>query len=340
MTEHSQQHDADMDKETEQLEDRLFTEFWPAGLKSANASTAASEEDADGRADKTRKLEDGNKGQNRGKGPGQRGQNADPWASWASRPKRTWEKWGGDQDDSSKTKDELAMELKELRECMFQMQRLSLRHEDMLSAIKSEIGYVIFMRMGVPASVVPSIFQAQQAWRSQKESHPEQVTKPMRVALLSCLFREFTSRLESLPQQTRTLENLSKLGRVDLEPLKWHYVKWDANSERLKRDESREPITYEEGCAIVAAIHVLVSNTGPVTRFHPNRKVEENMKGSNMAFSVQLAMFGEEVHQLRLHMAKLTGNAITQIMALSWRPERPDRSQLANAVQRNILAPK
>eukprot|EP00439_Symbiodinium_sp_Y106_P070723 s4608_g12.t1 len=333
--------DAEMERETEQIEDRLFNEYWPSGLRSNPVSTAASEVDEDAsRADKTRKLQDGNKGENRGKGPGRKSQGQDPWATWSGRPQRGWEGWDSN-DNQSKSKDELAAELKELRECMFHLQKLSLRHEDMLGAIRSEIGYVIFMRMGIPASIVPAVFQAQQAWREQKESAPETVTKPKRVALLTCIFREFSARLEKLPQQANTIDNLKKLGWISTDPLKWNYVKWDAKAERLKHDESREPITYEEGCATVAAIQVLVSKTGPVTRFHPNRAVEENMKGDNITFSVQLAMFGEEVQQLREHMLfKLSGNAITQIMAMSWRPERSDRSQLAKEVQRSIMAPK
>ena len=68
------------------------------------------------------------------------------------------------------------------------------------------------MRTGVNASVVPAIFRAQQAWRELKEAEPEKVDKPMRVALLNCIFMEFSERLDKLPQQSHTLENLIKFG--------------------------------------------------------------------------------------------------------------------------------
>ena len=109
--------------------------------------------------------------------------------------------------------------------------------------------------------------------------------------------------------------------------------------ERLKPDETKDPLPYAKGVATVEAVRLLVSRTGPVTRFHPSRGIEEEMKGSNVTFSLQLALFDQGAVQLRGYLQELTNNAITQIMAFAWRPERPGRSQVANGVQKTMQAP-
>ena len=87
------------------------------------------------------------------------------------------------------------------------------------------------------------------------------------------------------------------------------------------------------------AIRVLVSKVGPVSRFHPSRQIEGEMKGNNVTFSMQLSLFDENATQLRKYMAELTGCSITQVMALAWKPEKSGRSALAHQVQRSIPAP-
>ena len=329
-----EQPDATMN-ETDALELKMFQTYFPAGID--QASTVASEGAPGGsdRGQPTPRIGSGNKGQQRGKGPTKE-EEKDPWASWGS-AKRGWQQW--DQEKQTQNREALREEIRQLKESMFQLQRLALRHEDYLGGFRPETSYAVFMRMGVHASVVPAMFRAQQAWRELKEAEPDKVDKPMRVALLNCIFMEFAGRLDKLPQQTGTLENLIKLGWMKQDTLDWYYLRWDPKVERLRQDETREPIPCAKGVATVEAIRLLVSQTGPVTRFHPSRGIEEEMKGSTVTFSLQLALFDPGAVQLRGYLQELANNAITQIMAFAWRPERPGRSQVANGVQKTIQAP-
>ncbi|CAE7938670.1 Pol, partial [Symbiodinium necroappetens] len=197
-------------KETEELELRMFQNYFPAGID--QISTVASEGTLDGsdRGQPTPRLGSGNKGQQRGKGPTPE-EEKDPWANWGS-AKRGWQQW--DQEKQSQiNREALREEIRQLKESMFQLQRLALRHEDYLGGFRPETSYAIFMRMGVHASVVPAIFRAQQAWRELKEAEPEKVDKPMR----------------------------------------------DPKVERLKQDETKEPLPFAKGVATVEAIRLLVS---------------------------------------------------------------------------------
>ncbi|CAE7939773.1 Pol, partial [Symbiodinium necroappetens] len=302
------------------FEDDMFKSYFPAGIEAASTAPSSESGIGEGREHKAAKIGAGQKGQNRGKGSQKED---DSWAGWG-RSKRSfgdsWQQssWEGHDSQDRRSRADLMEEIKELKSSMFQLQRLALRHEDYLGALRPETSYAIFCRIGVPASIVPAVFKAQQAWREQKETDPESLDKPMRVNLLTCVFREFSARLQNFGKQERTQDSMKKLGWISDAPMKWNYLKWDPKAERLKQDTKREGISFEQGVAVVESILVLVQKTGPVTRFHPSRTVEEEMRGSNVTFSMQLALYGEEAHQLRQHMATLTGSSITQLMAMAW----------------------
>eukprot|EP00439_Symbiodinium_sp_Y106_P047613 s3033_g6.t1 len=154
-----------------------------------------------------------------------------------------------------------------------------------------------------------------------------------------CAFRPETSyaifmRLESQPlslagfsSQPSTQETMKKLGWITDDSMDWCYLRCDAKSERLRPDTTREPLPHAKGIATVAAIHLLVSKTGPATRFHPSRKMEETMRGATITFSMQLALFGDEAQQLRQYMYELTSCSIAQLLKGPPAPMWPMRSR-------------
>ena len=60
------------------------------------------------------------------------------------------------------------MAVRDLQNTIFMLQRLLLRHEDFLAALRPELNFVMFARTDVAAAVVPAIYQAQKAWREDK----------------------------------------------------------------------------------------------------------------------------------------------------------------------------
>ena len=73
-----------------------------------------------------------------------------------------------------------------------------------------------------------------------------------------------------------------------------------------------------------------------VSRFHPSRPIEEEMRGKSIAFTLQLAMMSDEARTLRTYLNELSGLAAMQLLAMTMRPEKPGRSALANLIQRAI----
>eukprot|EP00439_Symbiodinium_sp_Y106_P051758 s5093_g6.t3 len=241
--------------------------------------------------------------------------------------------------DTNGTKDEdgsLAKEVENLRECVFALQKLTLRHEDVLSSLKAELSWALFLRVDMKASVVKPLYAMQQEWRDLKKKSPNQLQGPMCVSLVRTLFKEFGKRIEMLPQQTEQLKIVRNLGWMEPEALVWRYVQWGPAAERLKPQIDREGVPLEKVAALIASIQELVAKEGAVRRFHPNRKLEATMGGHNLTFGLQMSICGEASKSIREHLAILSGLAATQLIGMGLRPERPGRSHLANQIQRQI----
>ena len=52
-----------------------------------------------------------------------------------------------------------------MRHLLLQIQKLILRHEDSLNILKSELAYVLFLRLHIHCSAAGSLYQAQSRWR-------------------------------------------------------------------------------------------------------------------------------------------------------------------------------
>ena len=119
MTALNEQVDADMERETEDLEDAMFRYYWPAGAEAHSTAAPSEASDGDTWGKPTPRVGDGNKGQQRGKGP-QREED-DPWASWGrakrGRPGATLKRSG-----QGRSRDEMLEEIAQLRDSVFQIQ--------------------------------------------------------------------------------------------------------------------------------------------------------------------------------------------------------------------------
>ena len=89
----------------------------------------------------------------------------------------SWNKWQSHQRDDD---DVTAM----LRAKIDLLTRLILRHEDSINIWRAECSYVMFVRTGIPGSLVPSLFAAKDEWQRLRKDTPEKVKSPLRCVLL------------------------------------------------------------------------------------------------------------------------------------------------------------
>ena len=118
--------------------------------------------------------------------------------------------------------------------------KLVLRHEDSINIWRAECSFVLFVKTGVPGSLVPALFAAKDEWQRIKTAKPETVKSPMRCVLLSCLVRELHNRLQILQKDTARRESMAKLGwiRDDM----FQRLRWNATSKKVEIDAEGTPI--------------------------------------------------------------------------------------------------
>ena len=180
---------------------------------------------------------------------------------------------------------------RELRDIYYALQltqRLILRHEDSINLLKLECSFVMRMRLNVPSSVVSMLYAAANSWRQIKLAETSKLDRPMRAALLYCLFMELKTRIEAVTDKPEDLERMAKLGWVSKgPPITWCFLAWDAASSKQIVDTSKVPLSQAEVLEHVQTVIRLCPRHHAVARFHPTRPMAEEMKGDSLVFLLQ-----------------------------------------------------
>ena len=323
--------------ETQLEECSFFDKYWPAIAANAASETLEERKGKDEEpASKWPRVEqekgDGRSRDTRGKGRNHQGGHKRHHTSQDSRASQ-WDGWHQHQHDRSR--DAPSYEL------MVQIQRLLLRHEDCLSLIKAEYGFVMFFRIDVPCSVIKPLFAAQKQWRDTKASDPTSLSKPMRTTLMACLVKELRQRVEKLqnPDQKDSQSNLVKMGWLKAaqgEDPCWSFLRLDSVKKAQVVDESREGLPHAKVVSTLAAIDALISIPDTLQRFHPTRPLVAEMSGTVLPFCLQTGMRTDEADRLNTYLRELSHNACTQLIAMSMRPERAQRSALAQLIAKQL----
>ncbi|CAE7666393.1 unnamed protein product [Symbiodinium sp. CCMP2592] len=220
-------------------------------------------------------------------------------------------------------------EIRDLQYSLGLVQRLVLRLEDCAILARIESSFVINFKLNVPASVVPMLFTAAGSWRKQKTEEPATLDRPMRCAL----FAELKDRVLKIVEQTDKMQEMEAMGWVSGGmPITWHFMRWDPESQRQIADTERPPLTQLELLEAIDGILALIPRQFVVARFHPTRKLTQEMHGTNLVFLLQTGQHGVWASELRDTLKRLCHNAVFHLMAAALKADKQSRSALANAV--------
>ena len=211
--------------------------------------------DAHGRASKGHGRESGAQ-------PQQRAHNYGRWGGgdWGN------QSWNGGGND----------ELKALRQMVQQLAKLVLRHEDSVNLWRAESSYVLFVRTGIPSSLVPSLFAAKAEWKPLKDEQPDKVRRPMRNVLFSCLVREMHDRLVKLKGDKARRASMEKLGWLKGD--EFQRLRWDPQSRKHVHDAEGSAISYEDVLTILQAL-MTVQYGGGAASFSPHTAIGREHAG-------------------------------------------------------------
>ena len=213
-----------------------------------------------------------------------------------------------------------------------QLAKLCLRHEDSINMWRSESSYVLFVRTGIPGSLVPSLFAAKTEWQKIRDETPEKIKRPLRNILFSCLLKEMNNRLTILRGDAQRRASMEKLGWIKGED--FQRLKWDATLKKNVRDEENSTITYEDVLAVLQSMMTRCNTVEAMLRFHPTRPITEQMQEGTVAFLLQFSLQHEAGLQLYADMSQLCHCESTMVCGIEIKKERSSRSQLANQISR------
>ena len=259
-------------------------------------------------------LEGGN---GRGSGAGRR----------ANSDKGHESKWCGSQWRESNTES--------LKRQLASVQRLLMRHEDALNILKAEHSYVLHMRLNIPSSIAPSLSRARAGWHELRKDKPQEVTRPMRVTLWTCVLQEWLARTVALPSVPETMAGLEKLGWYDAAKNEFPYLQWRADSQQLVPDALKPPLQYDQCKSMLQELIRVSVGAGVVARFFPTRPLAAEMKGESVTFLLQLCMRGVDADKAREVLDTFCGSACS-LLVDEVKHDRGTRSGLAQAISKEI----
>ncbi|CAE7483485.1 unnamed protein product, partial [Symbiodinium microadriaticum] len=247
----------------------------------------------------------------------QRSRNQNSWNSGR------WSSWKKDDEDEA---------IAALKLLVGQLARLCLRHEDSINMWRAESSFVLFVRTGIPGSLVPSLFAAKTEWQKLKEEQPEKVKRPMRNMLFSCLLREMFDRLQLLRGDAERRGSMEKLGWLKGED--FQRLRWDSKLKKNVKDEESSVISYEDVMTILQSMLTRCNTVEALLRFHPTRPITEQMQEGTVAFLLQFSLQHNDGLQLYADMTQLCHCGSTMVCGIEVKKERSSRSQLANQISR------
>ena len=183
--------------------------------------------------------------------------------------------------------------------------KLAVRHEDVNGVLRHEFSYVVHARVAPPTGVVKPLFKMQQAWRELRDKDPAKVTGPLRMALITCLFKELQNRVTLVLADEQLRAFFIKMGFLSTDCGFWPYVRWSPEKKQLEQESTRPGVPTQILQEHVASVIKLVQGSGHVARFHPIRPLTEAPQGESLVFLLQTSIGSEEQQQLNIHLRAL-----------------------------------
>lgn len=216
--------------------------------------------------------------------------------------------------------------------------RLTLRQEDQLNQLNLDRTFLLFIQAG-KSSILPQMLQISKTWHGQREQG--KVDRPLRQLMFQSVFEELASRAAQLPLGSNDHELILALRSKQILTTTnaWNYLQWDHQDKTLK-PSSRDPISSEEASKMIERIHTLANQPELIHRFTALKPMPSDQVGptSNVVipWRLDISLRSSASQELFDLLTKLTGNGLTQLIAVRLRPSTLQRSPLAQAVARTL----
>ena len=114
------------------------------------------------------------------------------------------------------------------------------------------------------------------------------------------------------------------------------YKKWNAAHRALENIPDRTPLTLKEVLTLLNEAIILVTQEGVLVSYHANRRLQQEMAGPTVTFSLVLGLREPKAFRMWSLLETLQSNASLMLVATTLRREKRGRSQLAQSVAQEI----
>eukprot|EP00439_Symbiodinium_sp_Y106_P078250 s1955_g17.t1 len=150
-------------------------------------------------------------------------------------------------------------------------------------------------------TILPRLFTTAQTWHEMKHNDPDSISQPMRVILWQKLMTELKTRAQK--------ENAMKLL------------------------EDREPLSAKRVVEVAQELATLSVQPQLLNRFHATRQLQEQMEGSTVTWLLEVGWRGEQTARFWELLQLLSHNSALLMIGCTLRPDRLQRSALAQQLQ-------
>ena len=215
------------------------------------------------------------------------------------------------------------------------MAQLMLRHEDFITGLSQSTSWVLFEGTAPPLSAVGAQARLGQEWHRMKRDSPESISQPLRTILFQTWAAELKNRLEAITRDQASKQQALGLQAME-EPDLFPYKKWNATHRALENIPNRTPLTLKEVLTLLNEAIILVTQEGVLVNYHANRRLQEEMLGPTVTFSLVLGLREPKAFRMWSILETLQSNASLMLVATTLRRERRARSQLAQSMAQDL----
>ena len=141
------------------------------------------------------------------------------------------------------------------------MGKLLLRHEEFISHLRKDMGFVMFFRQDKSQSVLPSFMEVARAHREKVDQGSTEIKSPLRTLLLNCLLKELLQRTQQVCATEEGRQSLQAAQWLTQDN-QWNYLRWDGKQRKLVPDTRRDPLSHENAVRTITELQNNMKGTG------------------------------------------------------------------------------
>ena len=211
------------------------------------------------------------------------------------------------------------------------LSRLVLRHEEAISVLRQNTGWVMYLQTPKHAcSVVTMLVQLSVKWHQETQMDTPVSRIPLRCVLLQGLIQELLNRIN----RQDVLDAAKTAGWVTEEG--WVFQVWCPQNKCLKASTTQRPLAHTTVVEKIRSLQLALAEDSSIHRFRSLRPLKEEMQGETVVMILDLAIASDKAKQAQALMQEMMANSIFQIVGLQYRRESLQRSPLARELHQML----